>query len=90
MSPFASWKQHVVGIDLKIFHERRPNPIKQYIYVSLRLRYKALLGLVNEGSCNCSSNHGCIKAVKPRLKKVIWKDKALGISPFRQAGDVKS
>lgn len=53
MSSFASWKQYALGIDLKIFHERRPNPIKQYIYASLSLRYKALLGLVDKDCCNC-------------------------------------
>ncbi|KAJ7402021.1 Microtubule-associated protein RP/EB family member 2 [Pitangus sulphuratus] len=39
MSLFASWKQYTLGIDLKIFHERRPNPIKQYIYASLSLSW---------------------------------------------------
>lgn len=47
MSLFARWKQYTFRIDLKIFHERRPNPIKQYTYASLSLRCKALLGLVD-------------------------------------------
>lgn len=52
MSLFASWKQYTLGIDLKIFHERRPNPIEQYIHDSLSLRCKALPGLVDEECCN--------------------------------------
>lgn len=52
MSLFASWKQYILRIDLKILHERRPNPIKQYIYASLSLRCKALLGLVDKDCCN--------------------------------------
>lgn len=56
-----------LGIDLKIFHERKPNPIKQDIYASLSLRYEALLGLTDKDCCNCqlfcSYHSSCIKAV---------------------------
>lgn len=82
----------MLGIDLKIFHERRPNPIKQYIYASLSLRCTALLGLVKIKTVvtNSVSTITVTSKQGAPCKEHYLENKALGISPFRQAEDGKS